>query len=155
MGVLEIVASGALVITSILVMVESLRLPVRENFWVSAGSFPFLVATVLLLLGAVWLINSGRAFGSRSIRNEVTTLLRPLAARQGALMRGAGMMVACLVYVYLLIPLLRFTAATILFLIITLRGFAKLSLVSSAVVSFLVTGLVYSAFRFVLMLPLP
>lgn len=152
----EILGSLALIGMSIGVVAECLRMPVRGNFLVSGGAFPFLLGLGLIGLGCVWLIGSLRTVRGREA--WVREIKAPLAALQAnwlVALRIGALLGLALLYVYVLTPWLGFGLATFVFLLATLLGLARLRLVIGTATALVVTAVIYLGFRYMLMIPLP
>lgn len=157
MLVVETGVGALLVILFIYFATVSAKMPLADRFWTGSGAFPLIVSVLLALCSAIWTVESLSKLRRAGVRREVNDLIKPLKEKTGIsrLLRFLSALGLSLLYIFALIPWLKFVIATIIFLTVMSMAFGKLRPAPAVITSAAVTAGIYAAFRYVLMLPLP
>jgi len=157
MLVVETGVGALLVLLFVYFATVSAKMPVADRFWTGSGAFPLIVSVLLALCSAIWTMESLSRLRKTRVRRRVDDLIKPLKEKAGVsrLLRFLSALGFSLLYIFVLIPWLRFVIATTIFLAVMSMAFGRLRPASAVIMSVAVTAGIYAAFRYVLMLPLP
>ncbi|MBP7165697.1 MAG: tripartite tricarboxylate transporter TctB family protein [Firmicutes bacterium] len=157
MLVVETSVGALLVLVFVYFANVSAKMPIADKFWTGSGAFPLIVSALLALCSAIWTAESFSRLKKAGIRREVDDLVKPLKEKSGIsrLLRFLAALGLSLLYIFALIPWLKFVIATVIFLVVMSTAFGRLRPVPAVITSVAVTAGIYAAFRYVLMLPLP
>ncbi|MCR4426113.1 MAG: tripartite tricarboxylate transporter TctB family protein [Firmicutes bacterium] len=155
MLIIELVVATVLAAANIYLGVVSVRMPLADRFWTGSGAFPLIVAVALTVCSLIWAAESALKLRRANIRDELDVFIRPFREGRVMCVRFLSIVVLSLIYILVLMPWLKFTLSTLLFLFATTSAYGRLKPLTALVLSVAVTAGVYSAFRYVLMLPLP
>ena len=151
----ELVASLAASTGFVYILIESLQMPKYGAFWTGPGAMPAVLAACLAVFSLRWVGDLIWEFKeSRAQATDAST--EGAAGGTKADWKRLGVIV-CLTffYAYLLTPLIGFTAATVVFLFVSILCFGEMHWFKSFLLSGVVSLGVYVTFSYVLHLPMP
>jgi len=142
-------------------------MPPTEDFWTGPGAFPLMLSTILILLTVWWVVDvlyqTKRA--KKGTLKEIAfkkTLLEELVGGKGQQKRLLIIILATLVFIFVLIPvcgkiseLYGFCIAVYVFLLGTIKLFGTYSWKKTMIISLVAVLGVYLVFNYALMLPMP
>ncbi len=138
---------------------DALRMPFPQQFWDGPGSFPAILASLLFVLSLYWLITTivGQMRKSKVPEAEKSASVdtSTKALKREEIKRLAIIIALTILYIMVLMPLITFPIATLVYLFITIMLFTRKGWVIPLVVSASATLFVYLVFNYVLYLPMP
>lgn len=128
-----------------------------DGFWTGPGVFPLITTIIIAICAIIWIIECLIGLKGKDIKKQIESLFAPLkdSASKVKIIRFAGIMALSLAYIFVLMPWLHFTLATLVFLLATCVLFTKAKLYVSVLTTVIVTFCIYAAFKYVLLLPMP
>lgn len=143
--------------------VYSLGLKRPKQFWDGPGSFPAVLSALCFLLCLIWIVDAVKAYkNSKNNKKEsvestetgLVAFLRKQWANSQVKNLAVGI-VLVLLYLLVLIPLVRFTFATFIFLFAAIYVFYDHKWLTALIVSAVTAAGIYFLFKYALHLPLP
>jgi len=136
--------------------IESLRMPVYDEFYTAPGMFPFIIALVLAAM-SVWLIVRSLRGGRPALQTgpDVENAETGPAWNREVFIRTLVIVVALTVYVILMTLRMPYLIITALFLIATLFYFHPGHKIKNLIISVVVAFLMDYLFSKVFLIPLP
>ena len=159
-----IVAAVSIVIWAImLAMSFGITYPSSAHFVTGGGSFPFLMSLLLIILNGFWLVDNLLILKRGATdENAQPPLLTYLFGTKEQTRRLVLIALLVILYVFGLIPLCGmihptygFLIATVVYLLCSIKMFAKFSWVKTILISVITAGLIFLAMNNILMLPMP
>lgn len=146
-----------LLLFSFAMALEAYSMKTPDGFWTGPGVFPIITTIILSICAIIWIVESLIGLKNEGVKKEIHSLLTPLrnSVSKIRLIRFVGILALSLVYIFVLMPWLHFTMATLVFLLVTCVLFTKAKLYVSVLTSVTVTLCIYAAFKYVLLLPMP
>lgn len=146
--------------------VDSLQMPYPQMFWDGPGAIPAILAALLFLLSAYWLIDTirGKQQASRLAEADPSdgnpdVDVSVLKKNREENKRLFFIIALTVLYIMILMPLMPFPFATFVFLFITIKIFKRGNTIRDWVIPFVISTImsvfVYLIFAFVLYLPMP
>lgn len=155
---LESLSSFGTILGLLYILKVAYNMPDYGNFWAGPGIFPIILCSLLLCFSIWWFISATRKLKLNVDTNAKKSIkyvfLRNYKVDSGK-KRLYSIIFLTLLYVYALIPIIKFIPSTLIFLIISIGIFSKLRWIKVMGISIIITFLIYIAFKYVLYLPLP
>jgi putative tricarboxylic transport membrane protein len=151
---LEIISSFSLILGLLYILKISYNMPYYGNFWASPGVFPIILCISLLCFSLWWFISAIKKLKLNTNTN-IKESIKYTFQINGEKKKLYVIISLTLLYVYVLIPLIKFIPSTLIFLIISTKTFTKVSWLKLVVISIIIVALIYIVFKYILNLPLP
>ena len=132
----------------------SITMPDYGDFWTGPGAFPAILCSLLTAFGLIWVVDTALKVDFSKVFTGCGAALintfKKTETKRLLLIIGLT-----LIYIYALIPLISYTWATFVFLMVGVMLFSDFHWLKGLGLSVALSILVYCSFQFILHLPMP
>ncbi|MGG4491093.1 tripartite tricarboxylate transporter TctB family protein [Metabacillus idriensis] len=133
----EFLLGGIVLAIGIFFVIESYRLPPGDHLLNSARSFPMLLGSCLILL-SIWQLILARTKNEKAEKRITSSV---------SMKRAFIFILNTLLYIFILMPLIGFLSATLVFLLVGLMAYKEVSWYTATLVSVGMVGFIYFVFE--------
>jgi len=155
---LESLSSFGTILGLLYILKVAYNMPDYGNFWTSPGAFPIILCSSLLCFSIWWFISAIRKLKLNvdiNAKESIKYVFLKNFKVDSEKKRLYIIIFLTFLYIYVLIPIIKFIPSTLIFLIISTGIFSKLRWIKLVGISTIITILIYIAFKYALHLPLP
>lgn len=133
----EFLLGGIVLAIGIFFVIESYQLPPGDHLLNSSRSFPMLLGSCLILL-SIWQLLLARTKNEKAEKSITSSV---------SMKRGFIFILNTLLYIFILMPLIGFLSATLVFLLVGLMAYKEVSWYTATLVSVGMVGFIYLVFE--------
>lgn len=153
----ELVVSAITTLAFLFLLVTSIGIKGRWSPWISPGAFPAILSAIVLIASILWFVDtlvlfikSRNTTGNLEENNSEKKIFH--LSMEGK--RLAEIIILTILYIMVLMPLLGFAFATLIFLFVAVKLFYGKTRMAF-IVSVSTALAIFVLFRFLLLLPMP